>query len=425
MRTENARDIIDLLGLNPDKAMLKLLSKFSLRKNGRGYILVAPNEQFKKWAEEFVLKRCKNKTAISEIVVKNGNSNGNGSEASSLKSDFEQQCEAPLLENGLCRRLTFDNYIVGDSNRTVYEIALSVACEHTNIYNPLIIYGRVGVGKTHILHAIGNKRMEIGYRVVYKSINDFSEEVVRYITKGQISLWREKYKSVDVLLIDDIQFLAGKERTQIELFNIFNYLLMMGKQIVLTSDRHPKDLVDVSDRLINRFSAGLIMELDIDRETKVTIIEKKLEEYGIPYDERIVNYIVDNTGNNVREVEGAIRKIKALGIERVLMEAEESEREGISFDYIRKVVANYYGLNSEDLIKGSRKKRIAEARHVCMYLSKKLLEGASLVQIARAYGVKDHTTVIHALNKIEEKKRKDRRFGYFLSTIEKHIKQKA
>ena len=405
MKTENTEDIIDLLGLKTDKSTVHLLRKFKVRKNGEGYILIAPNEEFKEWAERVLLRSVRNRVFVKVVTAHKGGA-------------------SYLPESGLCGKLTFENYIVGRSNKAVYEIALKVADGEIDTFNPLIIYGRVGVGKTHILHAIGNRRVEIGSRVIYKSINDFSEEVVKYAMGGRISSLREKYKEVDVLLIDDIQFLAGKERTQVELFTIFNSFLMMGKQIVLTSDRHPKNLIDVSDRLINRFSAGLIVELDIDRETKETIIRKKLEEYDIKVDDRIVNYIVDSTGNSVREIEGAIKKIKVFGMDAIIGEVIESEREGFSFNYIKKIVANYYGVNPEELCKGSRRRRIAEARHVCMYLSKKLLEKVSLVQIGRAFGVKDHTTVIHAINKVEEKRRKDRKFGYFLSTIENHLKKR-
>ncbi len=418
MKIENVQEIIDFTGLKADKGILNLLSKFKIKKNGNGLILVAPNNQFKEWAEDILLKNMERNVSLISIVT--------AEEGASNKSKPHFNNDGGVLhDNGICSRLTFDNYIVGSSNKMVYEIAKIVANQNSNLYNPLIIYGRVGVGKTHILHAIGNRRREIGYSVVYKSINDFSEEVVKFAMEGKITLLRYKYKNVDVLLIDDIQFLAKKERTQAELFNIFNSLLMMGKQIVLTSDRHPRDLTDVSDRLINRFSAGLIVELDIDRETKEAIIRRKLEEYNIPQDESIVNYIIDITGNNVREVEGAIRRIKILGTDGIFSETVKSGKEDLSFSYIKKVVSSYYGVNPEDLEKGSRKKRIADARHVCMYLSKKLLSDVSLIQIGRAFGVRDHTTVIHAIHKIEERKKKDRRFGYFLSTIERHIRQKA
>jgi len=391
---EEIESLISLCKIKVNSSILNLLRRFDIKRNGDGIILVAPNREFKKWAEDYLLRGVDN----PKVRVVEGGVN--------------------ISDSGISSKYTFDNYVVGSSNKIVYEIAKEVSENPGNLYNPLVIYGRVGVGKTHILHAIGNNSLRLGYRVVYKSINDFSDELVRQLRKGKIDSFRDKYNEPDVLLIDDVQFLRGKERTQVELFNIFNKLHMAGKQIVITSDVHPKELTDVSERLINRFTAGLIMELDIDIETKRAIVIKKLEENNINPTEEIVNFILENTEDNVRSIEGAIANFKVYG--RELLKGEREE--GVSFNRIKRIVANYYGLNPQDLEKGSRKKKIAEARHVCIYLSRKLMENVSLVRIGRAFGLKDHTSVMHAIDKIEKKKSEDRRFRYLLSDMEKRIK---
>ena len=399
---EGIESLISLCKIEANRSIINLLRKFEIKRNGTAFVLIAPNSEFKRWAEEFLLR---------------GVSNPNIRVVERRQPEKEEEKER-IYNGGVCSRYTFDNFVVGSSNKIVYQVAREVSENPGNLYNPLVIYGRVGVGKTHILHAIGNNSLDLGYRVVYKSINDFSDELIRMLRKNNLDGFRDKYKEVDVLLIDDIQFLRNKERTQVELFNIFNNLYMLGKQIVLTSDRHPKELTDLSDRLINRFTAGLIMELDIDMETKRNIVIKKLKEHNIHPTKDIVNYILENTEDNVRSVEGAIARLKVYGTE----DLESDKEEGISFDRIKRIVANFYGLNPEDLEKGSRKKKIADARHICMYISKKLMEEASLIQIGRAFGLKDHTSVIHAINKVEQRKKKDRKFCYSLSVIENRIK---
>ena len=399
---EGIESLISLCKIEANRSIINLLRKFEIKRNGTAFVLIAPNREFKRWAEEFLLKGVSN----PHIRVVERRQPEEGGEREKIHN------------SGVCSRYTFDNFVVGSSNKIVYQVAREVSENPGNLYNPLVIYGRVGVGKTHILHAIGNNSLDLGYRVVYKSINDFSDELIRMLRKNNLDGFRDKYKEVDVLLIDDIQFLRNKERTQLELFNIFNNLYMLGKQIVLTSDRHPKELTDLSDRLINRFTAGLIMELDIDMETKRTIVIKKLEEHNIYPTRDIINYILENTEDNVRSVEGAIARLKVYGTE----DLESDKEEGISFDRIKRIVANFYGLNPEDLERGSRKKKIADAKHICMYLSKKLMEDISLIQIGRAFGLKDHTSVIHAIKKVEQRKRKDRKFCYSLSVIENRIK---
>ena len=307
----------------------------------------------------------------------------------------------------LSPKYTFKNFIVGKGNLLAVR-ACQVAVENLRRksipYNPIFIHGKVGVGKTHLLQATGNKALERGFKVVYRSSIDFSEEVINAVRENSVGYLRDFYKNVDVLLIDDIQFLAGKERTQLEFFNIFNHLYQNNKLVVIASDRPPKKLRDVMDRLVNRFEGGLVVELKLDGITKRAIIKEKLIIYGLPVDENIIEYIDQNTGSNVREIEGFIAQLKV----QKSFELQVEVKKEINPKEVVKEVARYYGVPYSKLLKKTRNRKIALARQVAMYLIRQVC-GLPLAKIGEIFGISDHTSVLYAVRKVEKLKREDPR----------------
>ncbi len=319
-------------------------------------------------------------------------------------------------QEGLNSKYSFNNFVVGEGNRLAYEVAKEVAENPGTLYNPLFIYGNVGLGKTHLLQAIGNHCAQKGMRVVYRSANDFSEEMVDYLKGGKIKDFRNRYRKVDLLLLDDIQFLSGKTRTQVEFFNVFNHMFMSDRQIVLASDRHPKDLKDVSDRLVSRFEGGIVVEVCLDEITKLEIIKRKLQELRIEVQDRIVESLMESTSDNVRDIEGTIKGIKLKGVEHL----KKGRTEQSDLEKVKLYTALHLGVKVEDLLGNKRSKKINRARHIAFYLCRRLTD-ASLIEIARAFNRNDHSTVIYGIKKIEGERKKDRKLNYILSFLEKHI----
>ena len=311
----------------------------------------------------------------------------------------------------LSPKYTFKNFIVGKGNLLAVR-ACQVAVENLRKksipYNPIFIHGRVGVGKTHLLQATGNKALEKGFKVVYRSSIDFAEEVVKAIKENSLSYLRDFYRNVDVLLIDDIQFMAGKERTQLEFFNIFNHLYQNNKLIVIASDRPPKKLRDIMDRLVNRFEGGLVVELKLDRITKRAIIKEKLIIYGLPVDEALIEYIAENTGDNVREIEGFLAKLKA---EKGLSSLPKGEgKKDIPPERVLREVATYYGIPEKKLLKKTRNRKISLVRQIAMYLIRQVC-GLPLTKIGELLGVSDHTSVLYAIRRVEKLKKEKPEIG--------------
>jgi chromosomal replication initiator protein len=311
----------------------------------------------------------------------------------------------------LSPKYTFKNFIVGKGNLLAVR-ACQVAVENLRKksipYNPIFIYGRVGVGKTHLLQATGNLALQKGFKVIYRSSIDFAEEVINAVKENSISYLRDFYRNVDVLLIDDIQFMAGKERTQLEFFNIFNHLYQNNKLVVIASDRPPKKLRDVMDRLVNRFEGGLVVELKLDPITKRAIIKEKLIIYGLPVDEGLIDYIAQNTGDNVREIEGFIAKLKAQkGLEEGQVFPYDIEPKEISPETVIKEVSSYYGVAKNKLLKKTRNRKISLIRQIAMYLVRRVC-GLPLTKIGEIFGVQDHTSVLYAIRRVEKLKNENR-----------------
>ena len=308
---------------------------------------------------------------------------------------------------------TFENFVVGNSNQFAYAASLAVARKPGKTYNPLFIYGSTGLGKTHLMHAIGNylASKKNTKKIIYLSSEKFVNDLINSIKEKNIEEFRNKYRKADLILIDDIQFITGKERTQEELFHTFNDLYLSNKQIVITSDRPPKDLEGIEERLKSRFQAGLIADVQLpDFETRKAIVKKKLERYEIILEDSVIDYLALNFVNNVRELEGALLKIIAFcDIENIKMVSLEKAKEilrdlvdktpNISIDQILQKVLDYFGITKEELLSNSREKKVVYPRHILTYLLRDVL-GLSFKAIGNVLGGRDHTTVMHSYEKI-------------------------
>ncbi len=397
----NVKTFLTLLE-RTDRSLLKFLTHFRISEKNGKLILTTENPELKCRMEDLLSEKLGDEFPKSVEVIL---------EKDEISTEGESE--------GLNKRFSFENFVVGEGNRLAYEVAKEVAQNPGRIYNPLFIYGGVGLGKTHLLQAVGNYCNKKGLRVIYRSANDFSEEMVEAIKTGKVSDFRNKYRKVDVLLLDDVQFLSGKERTQIEFFNVFNFMYLNEKQIVLASDRHPKELKDVSDRLISRFEGGLVVEICLDEMTKLEIIKRKLQELKIEVQEKIIESLMEQTSNNVRDIEGTIRGIKLRGIEHL----RRSKVRTNELEKIKVHTALHFGLDVELLLGNTRSKKVNRVRQIAMYLCRRLTD-ASLIDIARAFNRKDHSTVIHSIKKIEKERRKDRKLNYIISFLEKNISER-
>lgn len=333
---------------------------------------------------------------------------------------IEQKEEVKVVrENPFNKKYTFDNFVVGKSNQFVYAAAKRVAEDLGTKFNPFFIYGGVGLGKTHILHAIGNYCIENypSLNVCYVTSNKFTNDYITSLTSGGKELnlnFREKYRNVDVLMIDDIQFLENKQSTQEEFFHTFNDLYQANKQIVIASDRNPKELTGLTDRLISRFQSGLIQDIQSpDFETRLAILRKKaqLEHYKIT--EEALVMIAEKVDSNIRELEGFLQKVcfysQLLGKdETTASDVTDSLKEVVEQnkktepDTILSCICKYYNIKKEDLIGKKKTKEIVEPRQIAMYLMTEILPDIPLVSIGEIFGGRDHTTVIHARDKITE-----------------------
>jgi len=373
----------------------EFLKKFEIKQENGKFLFIAPGEDYREWLETIV-------NTFLEDELRN----------SIEIRDKEERRKKAEIKDFLNPRYTLENFIVGEGNRLAYEVVKEALENLGSLYNPIFIYGSVGTGKTHLLQAAGNEAKKRGYRVIYSSADDFAHAMVEHLKKGTINEFRNMYKSVDLLLLDDVQFLSGKERTQIEFFHIFNTLYLLEKQIILASDRHPQKLDGVSDRLVSRFEGGILVEIELDNKTKFKIIKEKLREFNLELKKEIIDYLLENS-KNVREIEGKIKLIKLKGFEGL-----EEKKEKNKLEKIIEFVANYYAVKVDDILSDKRNKRTSEARKIAMYLCRKVCS-ASLIEIARVFKRKDHTTVIHAIRSVEEKKRKDRKFKHLVGFLEK------
>jgi chromosomal replication initiator protein len=318
-------------------------------------------------------------------------------------------------------RYTFEAFVIGNGNQFARAAALAVAERPSRAYNPLFLYGGVGMGKTHLMHAIGHevKRRQPSTNISYLSAEKFMNDMVNSLRTDRMSGFRDRYRSVDVLLIDDIQFIAQKERTQEEFFHTFNTLHENMKQIVIASDRPPKELAEIEDRLRSRFEWGLIADIQPpDLETKVAILQKKAENENMPLPTDVALFVASNIRTNVRELEGAMTRLIAWcqhnhmevtlqSAQQCLKQFIDTQQRKITIESIQRCVAEEFGMKPADLKQKNNSRNIVVPRQIAMYLAKQLTE-ASLPEIGRQFGNKHHTTVMHSIEKIDTQRREDK-----------------
>jgi chromosomal replication initiator protein len=349
--------------------------------------------------------------------------------AGNMYASVEPMFETPA--SWLNPRLTFDTYVVGSCNQLAHAAATAVARMPSRSYNPLFIYGGTGIGKTHLMHAVGRNLLDhfTGLNIVYTSSERFMNELIACLKNGRMTQFHRHYRCADVLLVDDIHVLAGKERTQEEFFHTFNELYEHQKQIVISSDSSPKELSGLFERLRSRFEWGLIVDIEPpDLETKMAILDKKAESEGVRLPDDVRSYIATRTKSNVRELEGALTRLIAVssltGEPITLAMAQQTlkylgagttERH-ISMDSILRAVADKFGLTPAQLKMKSNTRQIAFPRQVAMYLCKELTR-ASLPEIGRFFGGKHHTTVLHSIQKIEDLRRRDEDVNRLIETL--------
>ncbi len=338
----------------------------------------------------------------------------------------------------LISKYKFDSFVVGNNNKLAHAAALAVAESPGEVYNPLYLYGGPGLGKTHLIHSIGHFILEQNpeKKVLYVTSEEFTNEVIESIRSGNaasMTKLREKYRTVDVLMIDDIQFIIGKDSTQEEFFHTFNVLHSARKQIVLSSDKPPKELETLDERFRSRFEWGLIADIQPpDYETRMAILRKNAENYDKKIDEEIIKYIATNIKSNIRELEGAFNKIIAFTrlnkVDLTIESAEEALKDviypnkarEITPNLIINVVAEHFGVRPEDIVSKKRNSEFVQPRQVVMYLCRELTN-VSQVNIGRILGKKDHTTVIHGVKKIEAEMQNSEEFRNKINVIMKKL----
>ena len=331
---------------------------------------------------------------------------------------------------GLNPRYTFDTFIVGSSNQFAHAAARAVAEAPSRSYNPLFIYGGVGLGKTHLMHAVGQYVLQHdrNLKLTYISSERFMNEMINAVRYDRVLDFRERYRSVDVLLVDDIQFLAGKEGTQTEFFHTFNALYDSQKQIVLSSDCPPHEIPALEERLRSRFEWGLTADIQSpDLETKIAILKKKAETEAVPLPDSVAIYIAGKIKSNIRELEGSLIRLIAYAsltgqeitlplAQDVLKNILDHEEKAVTIEIIQKFVADYYNLKLVEIKSRNNSKSVAMPRQIAMYLCKSLTH-ASLPEIGRSFGGKHHSTVIHSIRKIEDLRKKDGDFNTLMGNF--------
>jgi len=330
-------------------------------------------------------------------------------------------------------KYTFENFVVGAGNQFAHAACMAVSEQPGKTYNPLFIYGGVGLGKTHLLNAIGNHVAErTDLRIAYLTTEQFTNEVINSIRYDKMTDLRKRYRHIDMLMIDDIQFLVGKERTQEEFFHTFNSLYEGHKQIVLSSDRFPKDMPDIEERLRSRFEWGLIADLQPpDVETRIAILRKKSEDEGIALPEDVIQFLAGAMKSNIRELEGSLVRLGAYAsltgqiitldmAKNVLRDLIGDKKKVVAMDDIQEAVCAQFHVKMSELKSRRRSKTLVHPRQIAMYLCRELTD-ASYPEIGRQFGGKDHTTIIHACRQVSKAKEADTTLHTTLETLKEHI----
>lgn len=394
-------------------------------------IYIAPNALVANWvktkysdkiAHLFELKTNVKPTVIIDVLNK------------STKSKPIQQPAQPQKQKGslLNPSFIFENFVVGDSNNFAYIAAKNICEKPGTLYNPLFIYGGVGLGKTHLMQSVGNVLASKGKVVIYTSVEEFLNDFLRHVNNKTMERFKEKYRECDLLLIDDIQFLSNKEKIQEEFFHTFDALRNDNKQIIITSDKPPKKIAGLEERLKSRFESGLVADIQPpELETKIEIIRKKCEINRVKLERDVINYVATIIENNTREIEGILSKLNAYSqltgttitidfAKSVLKEQLAEKRNNITIDIIMEIVSKELNVKPSEIKSKSRSKNIVYARRIAIYLSRTLTPN-SMPQLAQYFGMKDHTAVSHTMKKIQELIENDEDFKIKIDELQNKI----
>ena len=395
--------------------------------DGSRLLVGVPNAQFREWLTKNY------QGVLTEALQELGRANVHVifEEAADSPAPAEGTTPAPERDSSsLNPKYTFDSFVVGSSNQFAHAAARAVAEIPSKSYNPLFIYGGVGLGKTHLMHAIGHyiQARQKRLNLLYISADRFINEMINAIRFDRLPAFRQKYRSIDVLLVDDIQFIAGKDRTQEEFFHIFNALHDAQKQIVISSDCPPRQIPTLEERLHSRFEWGLIADIQPpDIETKVAILRKKAEAERVQIPENVALFIASKVRTNIRELEGSLIRLIAYAsltgrdidlslAQETLKDLLHTEDKAITIEMIQKFVADHYNVKLTDLKAKNNAKSVVVPRQIAMYLTK-TLTGASLPEIGKEFGGKHHSTVIHSVSKIDDLRKKDPGFDRLINSF--------
>ena len=431
--TEALSEIKERIGKQNFDTWIKPV-RFTL-KNKNEIVLAVPNKFFRDWLTEHYLRQIeivltsisKNDVAVTfEIDASLEHAFLAGKRD---KKPEKEPVQPALTKNHLVQKYTFENFVIGASNQFAHAACMAVANQPGEHYNPLFIYGGVGLGKTHLVNAIGHRAaaQKPGLKIAYLSSESFMNELIASLRRDKMDEFKKKFRNVDILIVDDVQFIAGKERTQEEFFHTFNSLYESHKQIVITSDKFPKEIPGLEDRLRNRFEWGLIADIQPpDMETRVAILEKKAEIEGVKLPHEVAIFLASNIDSNVRELEGSLTRLEAFSsltktlitidfAKEVLVHSLKSSEPEVTIESIQKTICDYFNIKIGDLKAKRRTQNIALPRQMAMYLCRKHTE-TSFPTIGDKFGGRDHSTVIHASKTIERKIKED---PHMLNTIEK------
>ena len=425
------------VGANAFELWFKPIKLIQIKEHGA--TLEIPNRFFKDWVEDSypnLISEVMEEILSHPVTLKFKIGEKEDSAIKKLDARLEGRRQR-LAGKGiyLNPKYTFDGFVRGSSNQFAHAAAAAVADSIGMVYNPLFIYGGVGLGKTHLITAIGNKvadkRHE--YNILYVSSEQFTNEFVAAMRHGKAEELKGKYRNLDLLLIDDIQFIEGKSGTQEELFHTINALYERQKQIVLSSDRPPKEIKNITDRLRSRFGMGLIAEIQPPEvELRMAIIQKKAEMERLPLSNEVIYYLASKIKSNIRELEGSLIRLGAQSsltgeaidvvmAKNILKDIISDDDRPVTIDQIQKVVAEFFGIKHQEMKSKKRTKEIAIPRQVAMYISKQLTD-SSLNDIGKNFGGKDHATVIYACRQIEDRRTKDEDFSKRVENLIKRIK---
>ncbi len=401
--------------------------------SSRSDILIynAPNILSAKWIQTKYAKKIAHLYEVdsginAEVIIQVKNAKNRSK--TPIKKSIKKESSSTLLNPSF----TFESFVTGNSNELAFNVAQAVAKNPSTQYNPLFIYGGVGLGKTHLMQAVGNYRLNEGDKVIYNTFEQFMNRYIAHIRSNTMDRFRDFYRNCDILLIDDIQFISRKEQTQDEFFHTFNELHSLGKQIVITSDRPPKKIAGLVDRLKSRFEWGMLVSINPpELETKIAIIKKKALLDGIRLDDEVVNFLASSLGHNIREIEGTIIKLNAMShllrkpitlefAKDAISDYLQDKKENITIDDIIEIVSQELNIKPSDIKSKKRAKKIVEARRIAIYLARNLTPN-SMPQIAVYFGMKDHSAISHTMKKIEEILENDENFKVLIEEISNKV----